>query len=353
MGMKAFVHEQLPVRILFGRGRFNCLDQEVERLGASRVLLVSNAAAGWVADRATQRLEGRVVKRIRRVRQHVPVADVEEAAAMVRAAGVDCLVSTGGGSATGLAKAVGLQTGLPILAVPTTYAGSEMTSIYGISEGGSKRTGRDIRALPKTVVYDPELTISLPGGPTASTGMNALAHCVEALYARDPNPIVELLAEDALGVLARALPRSVEAPSDLEARGDALYGALLAGLALASAGMALHHAISHVLGGSYGLRHGDVNSALLPHVVRFNEPAAPEAVARVARALGVEDAAGGLYDLASSMGAPTNLRELGMSKGELSEAAHWSAQSVTWNPRAVGDEDVLGILSAALEGARP
>ena len=351
--MEPFVYERLPGRIVFGPGRLGILAEEVERLGASRVLLISSRSAAEAAARAAQALAGRVVGRIARVRQHVPEEDAVRACDQALSEAADSLVAVGGGSALGLAKAVALRLSLPIVAVPTTYSGSEMTPVYGITAGGRKQTGRNLKVLPRTVIYDPELTAGLPAEATAATGMNALAHCVEAMYARDAAPVARLLGEEGVRRLVRALPVAVRAPCDIDGRSEALYGSSLAGTALASAGMALHHKLCHVLGGAFGMSHGPANAVVLPHVVRFNEPAAPEAIGRVAQALGAEDAAEALFDLARSLGAPTSLRQLGMAKEDLDAAARMTAESVEWNPRPVTEEDILRILVDAHAGRRP
>lgn len=316
-------------------------------------MLIHSHSAGEWADRTTESLTGGIAARLPSARQHVPADDVRAAVDVAVGSAADGLISIGGGSTTGLAKAVALETGLPIVAVPTTYAGSEMTDIYGITAEGRKRTGRDRKALPKTVVYDPQLSVTLPPDVTASTGMNAIAHSVEAMYAHNVSPLVELIAEESLRSLGSALPAAVASPGDLGARTTALYGSHLAGTALGAAGMAIHHSISHVLGGTWSLPHGPINSALLPHVVAFNRPAAPEAVGRVAAALNVPDAAGGLFDLASSMGAPTSLRSIGMREEDIPRAARRAAENVKWNPRAVDEAAVRAVIEAAFEGRRP
>jgi alcohol dehydrogenase class IV len=263
------------------------------------------------------------------------------------------VVTVGGGSTTGFGKAIALDSGVPTIAVPTTYAGSEMTPIYGITSDGLKRTGRDPRVLPRTVIYDPRLTVTLPSSVTGASGMNAIAHCVEALYAKDANPITSLMAEEGIRALANGIPASVRDAEDLEARSEALYGAYLAGAALAVVGMAVHHRICHVLGGTFGLGHGEVNAVILPHAARFNREAAPAAMARVARALSVEDAASGLFDFALTVGAPTSLEQLGMHEGDLQEAARLSSDPPPWNPRPVLEEDVRALLDDAYHGRRP
>ncbi|MFL5798641.1 MAG: maleylacetate reductase [Actinomycetota bacterium] len=351
--MRPFTHDALPGRVVFGAGSRDRLPEEVERLGATRVLIVTDPATKPVADELAEELGERFGAVFSDVQQHVPIEAVASARAAAGRSGADCVVTVGGGSTTGFGKAIALESGASTLAIPTTYAGSEMTPIYGITSDGLKRTGRDVRVLPRTVIYDPELTVSLPPPVTAASGMNALAHCVEGLYARDANPITSLMAEEAIRALARGIPAAVRAPADLEARGEALYGAYLAGATLAVVGMALHHRICHVLGGTYGLQHGDVNSVVLPHVAGFNRPAAPEALARAERALGAEDVAQGLFDFAAAVGAPTSLRELGFDEANLGEAARLALETPVWNPRPVDVSAVRSILDDAFHGRPP
>jgi maleylacetate reductase len=345
--MKAFVYDALPGRIVFGTGSLARLSEEVDRLGTTRILLAADPTTEAVAREAERGLGHRVVGTFTDIQLHVPEAAAEQAVAAAREAGADAVVTIGGGSTTGFGKAIALQTGIPLIAVPTTYAGSEMTPIYGITSDGLKRTSRDLLVLPRTVIYDPVLTITLPASVTASSGMNAMAHSVEALYAREANPITSLVAEEGIRALARGIPASVRRPSDIDARSDALYGAYLAGAALAVVGMALHHRICHVLGGTFGLAHAEANAVILPHVVRFNEPAAPEAMSRVARALGSEDAASALFEFAEGIGSPRTLAELGLHEEDLAAAARLTVETPYWNPRPATEQDVLGILAAA------
>jgi alcohol dehydrogenase class IV len=284
---------------------------------------------------------------------HVPVEVAEEARRVVDTLGADGCVAVGGGSTTGLGKAVALSTGLPLVAVPTTYAGSEMTPIWGMTEGGAKRTGRDARVLPRMVIYDPELTLSLPPSVAGPSGMNAIAHCVEALYAPDGNPVVSLMAEAGVRALAESLPVVVREPSNLHARARALYGAWLAGASLGATTMGLHHKLCHVLGGRFNLPHAEVHTVILPHAARYNRLAAPEALGSVAAALGRDDASGGLYDLATSLGAKTALREIGMREAELDEAAELATRDPTNNPAPVTREGVRALLEDAYHGRRP
>jgi len=351
--MNPFTFDALPGRVVFGIGSLAQLPDEVDRLGRARVLVLADPTTKRVADRAIESLGARFAGMFTDIALHVPAEAVSEARSAAAQSGADCLVTIGGGTTTGFGKAVALESNLPLIAVPTTYAGSEMTPIYGITSDGMKRTGRDLRVLPKTVIYDASLTTTVPPEVTGPSGMNALAHCVEALYAKEANPITSLMAEEAIRALVRGVPASVGNPEDMEGRSDALYGAYLAGAALAVVGMALHHRICHVLGGTFGLAHGDVNAVILPHAARFNQPAAPEALGRVARAMGVDDAPSGLFDLALSIGAPTSLGALGMRQEDLETAARLAADPPPWNPRPVSASDVLVLLQDAFEGRRP
>jgi maleylacetate reductase len=324
---------------------------EVRRLGATRVLLIAGPSAAGPADAIAADLGPALAERIDEVVMHVPQEAAD--AATARAAGADALVCVGGGSAIGLGKAVALSTGAPIVAVPTTYAGSEMTSIWGRTTGGRKITGRDPQVLPRIVVYDPELTLSLPVPVSAASGMNALAHCVEGLYAPGGSAASALLAEEGIRALASALPRVVAAPADLGARTDALYGAWLAGWTLGTTGMGVHHKICHVLGGTYDLPHAAVHSAVLPYAAAFNAGHARVALARAARALRASDAATGLWELARAIGAPTALADLGFSPDQAGPAAELVAAAEPVNPRPVDAAGVRTLLLAACAGDRP
>lgn len=351
--MFSFVSDRSASRVVFGSGRLASLPDELERLGSRRVLLVANGSADSLVERATALLGSRLAWTIDDVRQHVPRDDVLEALAFVEGQEIDGLLAVGGGSAIGLAKAVALETGLPLLCVPTTYSGSEMTSVYGISSDGTKRTGTDDRVVPKAVIYDPRVTVSLPPAASAASGMNALAHCVEALYGEERTPMIEWLATEGMRSLHDSLPDVVMDGRDVAARERALYGSFLAGSALAHSQMALHHTLCHVLGGSYGLRHGAANSVVLPYVMAFNAPVAPIAVHAVIEVFGGADPAGALYDFARKIKAPSSLRELGVDESVLDEAADEAAASVAWNPRPASAENVRKILEQAWQGDRP
>jgi maleylacetate reductase len=351
--MLQFVYDSLPGRVVFGAGSLDQLPDEVARLCSERVLILCSPGQRRIAEEAAARLGGCAAGIYDQVVMHVPIEAAEAARAEAQRVGADGCVAIGGGSTIGLAKAIALEQGLPIIAVPTTYAGSEMTPILGVTERGVKRTLRDRRVLPRTVIYDPALTLSLPASIAGPSGMNAIAHCVEALYAKDANPITSLIAEEGIRSLGRSLPAVVARPDDLAARSDALYGAWLAGAALGAVAMALHHKLCHVLGGSFDLPHAEVHTVILPHATAYNRKAAPEAMARIARALGAADAAAGLFDLALAIGASTSLAELGMRAADLDRAADLAVQNPYDNPQPVTRAGVRALLDDAWHGRRP
>jgi maleylacetate reductase len=349
-----FTYESLPSRVVFGVGSVDDVAAELGRLGARRVFLIADAQAKDIADEVSTALGETVGTRWDEVAQHVPVELAERAREAVAGTGADGLVCIGGGSSTGLAKAIALTTRLPILAVPTTYAGSEMTPIYGLT-GRHKQTGKSLDVVPKVVVYDPALTVGLPPGVTGPSGFNALAHCVEALYGPGANPVTSLMALEGIQSIGRSLPTAVADGSDLHARTDLLYGAWLAGIALGATGTALHHKVCHALGGTYDLVHGDVNAVMLPHAVAYNAPGVPEEMRRVAVALGASDgnAARALHELAVAIGAPTSLEAIGMPYEGLDEATERTVADTAVNPVPVTVEGVRSMLDRAWRGARP
>jgi alcohol dehydrogenase class IV len=351
--MRPFAYDALPGRVVFGNGAFERVPDELDRLGARRVLLIADPSGRTWADRLADRIGSRIVGRIDDVRVHVPIERAEAARALARETEAGTLVTIGGGSATGLAKAVALEAPLPILAVPTTYAGSEMTPIWGLTEGARKTTGRDPRVQPRTVVYDPVLTLTLPASIAGPSGMNALAHCAEALYAAGANPITSLMAEQGIRVLATGLPRVTAHPDDLDARGDVLAGAYLAAAAFAAAGSGIHHKICHVLGGAYDLPHADMHTVVLPHALGLVAPSEPEAIARIAAALGSPDVPAAVYDLAAALGAQTSLAAIGMPGDRLDEAAELILEAIPGEPKPVGRPAIRALLDDAYVGRRP
>jgi alcohol dehydrogenase class IV len=348
--MRQFVFSGLPTRVVFGVGAIRDLPAEVDRLGVRRVLMISTPGRAAMVRAVSGSLN--VAALFDKAVMHTPLEVANQASDLAKSVNADCCVVIGGGSTIGLGKAIALTSGLPILAVPTTYSGSEMTNIWGLSEGGAKKTGRDPRVMPKTVIYDPGLTLELPAAISAASGMNAIAHCVEALYAHDGNPIISLMAEEGIRALASALPKIVSSPKDLEARGNALYGSWLAGATISSTSVALHHKLCHVLGG-FGLPHAETHSIVLPHAVRYNRDAAPEAMARIRKAIDSSDAPGGLHDLEKRLGIPMRLADIGMKEADLERAARIAAEAPYPNPRKVEYEPVLALLRDAYRGLRP
>ena len=349
--MREFAYSGLPVRAIFGDGTLAMLAEEVRRLGISRALVLSTPRRRGMAEDAAGRLGVLAAGQFSEAAMHTPVEVTERAMAEVARCGADGVVAIGGGSTTGLGKAIALRTGLPQVVIPTTYAGSEMTPILGQTEAGRKTTLRDARVLPETVIYDVTLTLGLPVSLSAVSGLNAIAHAVEALYARDGNPVVDLMAEEGIAVLGRSLPAIVANPQDRDARADALYGAWLCGICLGSAGMALHHKLCHTLGGMFDLPHAETHAVILPHAMRYNTGAAPEAAARVARALGAQEAAPGLQALARRIGAPTALTELGLTAEAIPPAVAQVMSDPYWNPETLGAEGLERLLKRALTGA--
>jgi maleylacetate reductase len=342
-----FEHQSYTQRVVFGADTARTrLAGEVERLGAQRVLLVAAPSAREVAASLTARLP--MAGAVDEVRMHVPIEVAVAARRRAEETGADLLLAIGGGSATGTAKAVALTSGLPIVTLPTTYAGSEVTPVWGLTESGRKTTGVDERVLPRTVVYDPSLTLGLPVGMSIASGLNALAHCVDSLWAPGANPVDTALALEAAHALAEGLPRVHAAPTALDGRSPTLYGAYLAALAFGGAGSGLHHKICHVLGGTYDLPHAQTHAVILPHVLAFNAPAARSEVSRLARALDATDALAALDALYSAVDAPRSLRALGLPEDRLPEAAALIVEAAPpSNPRPVTEADALALLRAA------
>lgn len=350
-----FTYDAIPGRVVFGVGARHRLDTEVDALAARRILLVAGTHEDDLAAETAEVLGERVVGRFRDVAQHVPVAKAAAAVELARSVDADLVVTLGGGSATGFGKAIALEAQVRTLALPTTYAGSEMTTIWGLTDGDHKRTGKEPRVKPAVVVYDPELTLSLPPRIAGPSGMNALAHAVEALYGPGANPVISAIALEAIAALARALPLVTAHPGDLDARTGALYGAYLAGVALAAGGTALHHKTCHVLGGMFDLNHGDMNAVMLGHAVAYNAPAIGPLLDRMGHALSVRPGAvpGALHELAHAIGAPTSLREIGMPASGIETAASRIVAEAAENVRPPDLEGVTAMLADAFEGARP
>jgi len=351
--VQSFVYQSLPSRIVFAVGGLSRIGEEMDRLGARRALVLATPEQRADARRVAEILGERHAGVFAEAAMHVPIETARAAVAEAKRLNADCAVTIGGGSTTGLGKAIALESSIPILAVPTTYAGSEVTPIYGLTEGGLKKTGRDPRVLPRTVIYDPQLTVSMPKQLTATSGMNAMAHAVEGLYAADANPITSLMAEEGIRALAVGLPRAVARPDDIEARADCLYGAWLCGTVLGAVGMALHHKLCHTLGGGFNLPHAETHTVVLPHAAAYNFSVAREAMARTQRALGVKDAASGLFDLAAGLGAPMTLDQIGMRASDLDRAADLAVAAPYPNPRPIERGAIRKLLDDAFYGRRP
>jgi maleylacetate reductase len=351
--VKDFVYIGRPARVLFGAGTLRQLPAELDRLGARKALVLSTPEQRAAAEQVAALLGDRAAGVFDQAVMHVPIETARQAREQAVRIGADCAVAIGGGSTIGLGKAIALESALPILAIPTTYAGSEMTTIFGITEGGMKKTGRDDKVLPRTVIYDPELTLGLPVGMSITSGMNAIAHAAEGLYSTTSNPIIDLMAEEGIRALGLALPRLRAQPRDLDVRSHALYGAWLCGTVLASVDMSLHHKLCHTLGGSFNLPHAETHTIVLPHALAYNARAAAGAMQRIGRALGGEGAPQAVYDLAKNNGAPVALRDIGMKAQDLDQACELAMQNQYPNPRPLERAAIRQLLQDAFEGNRP
>lgn len=350
---RSFIYSAQPSRVVFGAGSLAGLADELKALGANKALVLCTPEQRAQAQAVSDMLGPLSVGTYDGAQMHVPVESARKAREYARSLGADCIVAIGGGSTIGLGKAIALESTLPIIAIPTTYAGSEMTPIYGITEDRVKKTGRDLRVLPKTVLYDPELSATLPVRMSVVSGMNAIAHAAEGLYAKDGNPVMSLMAEEGIRALANGMRGVVAKASDMQARSDCLYGAWLCGSVLGHVGMALHHKLCHTLGGTFNLPHAETHTIVLPHALAYNSQAAPEAMRRVARAIGASSAAAGLFDLAKELGAPTALKDIGLQEKDIEVALQLALSNPYWNPEPLVEDAVRTLLRNAWEGKRP
>jgi maleylacetate reductase len=342
-----FIHDAPAQRVVFGAGSLARLPDEAARLEMSRALVIATPGSGArLGAGVAALLGGRSAGLHAQAVIHVPRAVAEAGLAAASAARADGLVAAGGGSAIGLAKIIARDTGLPIIAVPTTYSGSEATPIWGTSEGDRKTTGRDTKVVPRTVIYDPELTLGLPAAVTAASAMNAIAHCVEGLWVPERTPVTVAYATEAMRRFGASLPRAVANGADVAARGECLMAAWLAGAVL-TGGTGLHHKLAHVLGG-YGLPHAETHAIILPHVARFNLVEAGDANTRLADALDSADPAGALAAMVQAFPIPQRLRDIGFETSKIDDAAAQVAALGIKEPRPVSAEDARGILQAAL-----
>ncbi|NVO25577.1 maleylacetate reductase [Donghicola mangrovi] len=341
-----------PARIVFGVGKRATIAEELEALGVSRALVLSTQFQKQDAEALAAELGEKAVGVFPDAAMHTPVHVTETAMTIYNDLGADGVIALGGGSTIGLGKAIAYRNDCPQLVIATTYAGSEVTPILGQTENGVKTTVRAASILPETVIYDPELTLGLPVGMSVTSGLNAMAHAVEGVYAQDRNPVATMMAVDGVRALRDALPQIVADPKDAAARSEALYGAWLCGTVLGSVGMALHHKLCHTLGGSFDLPHAETHSIMLPHTAAFNASAAAEAMQPLADLFG-GDIGKGLWEFAKGLGAPMALKDLGLKETDLDKAADLAVKNPYWNPRPVERDAIRALLGRAWEGAAP
>jgi maleylacetate reductase len=351
--VQSFTYKSAPSHVVFGSGTLVQLPEVIRQVGGTRVLLLSTPQQAAQVEALGSTLGPLAVAYFHDATMHTPMDITERAMQLVRAESIDVVVALGGGSTIGLGKAIALRSDVPQIAIPTTYAGSEMTPILGQTESGRKSTQRSAKVIPRAVIYDIDLTLGLPVGLSGTSGINAIAHAAEGLYALDSNPVMRLIAEEGIRALAESLPRIAKDPGGGEARGQALYGAWLCGMVLGNVGMALHHKLCHTVGGRFDLPHAEIHAIILPHVIGYNAPAIPDAMARLRRALNTGDPAGALFDLARSVGSPAALKDLGMPQGGVTQAADDTMENAYWNPRPLDRAAIIHLLSRAWGGERP
>ncbi|WP_349257033.1 maleylacetate reductase [Salinisphaera sp.] len=349
----AFTYTALPARVIFERGAIAQVAAEVKRLGCNHALVLCTPEQRDLAERVAGLLGPRCVGIFDQAAMHVPMDTVRTVREQAEAQTADCAVAVGGGSTIGLGKAIALESSLPIVAVPSTYAGSEMTPIYGITDHGEKTTGRDPRVLPRTVLYDVDLTLTLPVELSMTSGLNAIAHAAEGLYAPDANPVMGMMAEEGIRALAEGLPAVHSDTHDIAARLRCQYGAWLCATVLGHVGMGLHHKLCHTLGGSFELPHAPTHSIVLPHALAYNRAAAPQAMQVIARALGSSDAPQGIYDLAVSLDVHMALRDLDMPEQGITRAAELASKAQYPNPRPLEAGALATLLHNAWAGKPP
>lgn len=351
--MQPFTYSALPSRVVFGVDALARAAEEVRALGAGRAMVVCTPEQAELGGELLVRLGEVGVSIFTGAAMHTPVEITEQALALARSEGVDCTVAIGGGSTIGLGKAIALRIDTPQIVIPTTYAGSEATPILGETEHGRKVTQRSPRVLPEVILYDVDLTLTLPVALSGTSGLNAIAHAAEALYAENANPIISLLAEDGVRALSGALPRIALDPMNRDARSDALYGAWACGACLGAVGMALHHKLCHILGGTFDLPHAPTHTVVLPYALAYNAAAAPQAISRLARAMETDDPVAALRAIARRFGAAMSLEALGMPRDGLRKAADLAVENPYWNPRPVERDAILNLLEDAYSGREP
>ena len=351
--MNNFVYKGLPARVLFGSGTIEQVRNELEALGVSKALVLSTPPQADSAAKIAARLGDRAAGVFSEAAMHTPMDVTAKALDHFNALEADGVVSFGGGSTIGLGKAIALRNDTPQLAIPTTYAGSEMTAIIGQTENGLKTTQTTLDVLPETVIYDTDFTMTLPVGMSVTSGMNAIAHAVEAMYAAQANPVLSLMAEEGISALVNALLAIIESPSDKTARHNAAYGAWLCAMCLGSGGVALHHKLCHVLGGTFNLPHAETHTIVLPHALAYNERYVEDAMKRLRRATASDNPASAFFDIAHKSGVPTSLKELGMPESGIDEAVQVAFKNPYFNPRPLEKESIHALIKAAWAGERP
>ncbi|MBW9113917.1 maleylacetate reductase [Rhizobium cauense] len=351
--MYSFTYNASSTRVLFGTGTVSELGIELERLGLKRALFLATPGQEGYVRRCASSVGAVAAGVFADATMHTPVSVTEDALRVVRDLDIDGVVAIGGGSTTGLGKAIAWRTDLPQIVIPTTYAGSEMTPILGETADGRKVTRSDPRIQPETVIYDVELTKTLPRGAAVASGMNAMAHAIEALYAEDRNPVVNLMALEAISALYGSLPQIAESRDDEDARAKALYGAWLSGICLGSVSMALHHKLCHTLGGMFDLPHAELHATLLPHTLAYNSPAIPEVVEKLCGVFNQRDPAQSLYEFNQRLRIKTTLADLGMAKDGIEPAVDAALSKPYKNPRALERNSLIALLRRAYTGNHP
>ena len=350
--LREFTFPGISTRVIFGSGTIAQAGHEIERLNHKKALILSTAHQKSEAQALAAQLGALSAGVFAGAVMHTPTDVTETALAAFKASGATAIVALGGGSTTGLGKAIALRSGADQIVIPTTYAGSEMTDILGETENGAKTTKRDAAIRPETVIYDVNLTLTLPVAMTVTSALNAIAHGVEALYAPDRNPVIEQMCLAAFRSFSDALPVVMKDPSNLQARGQVLCGAWLCSIALGYVSMALHHKLCHVLGGSFGMPHAETHAVMISHSTAFNAVAVPELLKPIGDIFGGSPG-GGLYDFAKSLSAPMSLAELGFAETDIDKAADIATLNPYTNPRPFGRDEIRALLQDAWSGERP
>ena len=348
-----FHYKALPWNIIFGAGALDRLPEELDKLGLSRALVLATPNQSEAGQDIVKLIGDRAAGLFDQAMMHVPIETLEAATAEAKRLDADCSVSVGGGSTTGLGKALAFHLDLPNIVLPTSYAGSEMTNVWAVTRDNRKVTRRDTVVVPTLTIYDPELTLTLPPAFAAASGMNAMAQAVANAASEDANPVSSVMALEGIRALARSLPAIISEPGNIDARIEAMYGACLAAAALGTGTTGLHHRLCHTFGGTFNTPHAETHTILLPHSVAYNAGARPEATRRIAEALGVGDAATGLFELAGNLGAPTALKDIGIEEADLDEAATVALEKPVNNPEPVTRERIRALLDNAWRGHPP